>query len=98
MTDERLSAPPGWSEADYDSNRPDVRQAKQPVVFERDDGDLAVFVRPDDPGDAVEWRVEVAEGGRENLVDAEVVAHDVDDRAEGIHRAREYIEDLASDA
>lgn len=92
MTDERISTPRGWTEADYDSDRPDVRQAKQPAVFEHESGDLAVFVRPGDPGDSTSWQVEVGEGGRENLADADAVNVGIGDRASAIGQAREMME------
>jgi hypothetical protein len=94
MTDERVSTPSGWTEADYDSDRPDVRQAKQPAVFEHASGDLAVFVRPDAPGESTGWRVEIGEGGRENLADAETVTAGISDRASALGRAREVMEQL----
>lgn len=92
MTDERISTPSGWTEADYNSDRPDIRQAKQPAVFEHESGALAVFVRPDDPGESATWRVEVGEGGRENMVDADTIEEGVSDRASAIHQAREIME------
>lgn len=94
MTDERVSTPTGWTEADYDSDRPDVRQAKQPAVFEHESGEVAVFVRPDDPGESTTWRVEIGEGGRENLADADSVTAGISDRATALGRAREVMEQI----
>lgn len=94
MTDERISTPSGWTEADYDSDRPDVRQAKQPAVFEHESGDVAVFVRPDDPGESTSWQVEVGEGGRENLADADAVNAGISDRASAIEQAQEAMEQI----
>lgn len=94
MTDERVSTPAGWTEADYDSDRPDVRQAKQPAVFEHESGDVAVFVRPADPGGSADadesaaWRVEIGEGGRENLADADAVNVGLEDRASALEQAK----------
>lgn len=97
MTDERISTPAGWTEADYDSDRPDVRQAKQPAVFEHESGRVAVFVRPDEPqgtGEA-DWRVEIGEGGRENLVDADTVNMGISDRASAIEQAETVMAEIA---
>jgi hypothetical protein len=97
MTDERVSTPPSWTEADYDSDRPDVRQAKQPAVFEHESGELAVYVRPADPGESTAWRVEVGEGGRENLTDADAVNVGLDDRATALEQARSVMEQIDSE-
>lgn len=94
MSDERISTPHGWTEADYDSNRPDVGQAKQQAVFEHESGDVAVFVRPDDPGESSSWRVEIVEGGRENLTDADAVTRGISNRASGIEQAKEMMEEI----
>lgn len=94
MTDERISTPSGWTEADYDSDRPDVRQAKQPAVFEHESGVVGVFVRPDDPGESTTWQVEIGEGGRENLADADVINEGISDRASAIEQAQEMMEQI----
>ena len=97
MTDERISPPSGWTEADYNSDRPDVRQAKQPAIFEHASGDVAVFVRPDDPGSSNTWRVEIGEGGREGMVDADTVEEGISDRASAIGQAREFMEQIEAE-
>lgn len=94
MTDERISTPSGWTEADYDSDRPDVRQAKQPAVFEHESGDVSVFVRPDAPGQSSNWQIEVGEGSRENLADADAVNVGISDRASAIEQAKEMMEQI----
>lgn len=94
MTDERVSTPDGWTEADYDSDRPDVRQAKQPAIFEHESGEVAVFVRPDEPGESTGWKVEIGAGGRENLADADAVNVGISDRASALGQAREVMEQL----
>ena len=91
MTDERISAPSGWTEADYNSDRHDVRQAKQPAVFEHASGDLAVFVRPASPEISETWRVEIGEGGREGMVDADTINEGVSDRMSAIEQAKEVM-------
>lgn len=93
MTDERISTPSGWTEADYNSDRPD-RQAKQPAVFEHESDRLSVFVRPDGPGGSNDWQIEIGEGGRENLADADAVNVGISDRASAIDQAKEMMEQI----
>lgn len=91
MTDGDLPLPDGWTEADYDSDRPDVRQAKQPLRFAPDAGGLWVHVRPDHPEHGEDWVVAIAEGDGA-IEDATPVEEGIDDRRTALERARVLME------
>ncbi len=94
MDDERISTPPSWTETDYNSDRPDVRQAKQPAIFDHDSGDITVFVRPNDPGQTNTWRIELAAGSHTNFDTTTPLKEDIDDRATAIEYAQTVMDTI----
>lgn len=94
MTDERIPAPEEWSEVDIVPDEAAQTQRHPPAAFEHRRRDVAVHVRPDEPGsgEAIDWEVGVLFGDSGNVRDLDPVERGIDDRQTALVRARELME------
>ncbi len=94
MTDERIPAPDGWSEADIVPDDAKQSQRNPPTAFEHRRRDVAVHVRTTEPGagEEVDWEVGVLFGDSENVGEMVPVERSIEDRQTAIERARELME------
>lgn len=100
MTSQRVPAPDGWVEAEFERDDARPEQGQPPTVFEHEDGEVALHVGPAGPntGQSREWGVGVAFGGRgDDIRDVDPVERGLEDRATAIERARELMETFNSE-